>query len=163
LKFDPRPDRRERVTLTLSVEAARAKARGIIRQDPQHGYMIVVENGGNYQMAKLNLRCGDCGQETDAISVTTRADLSIWLRAGCLGCMGRVMDRASFEIEALDRRRAAETRRQADLSVQALREYELAVHLRLGPTNPRTQLARAARASGYVARTGPAGKALDVS
>ena len=65
------------------------------------------------------------------------------------------MDRASqyFEIEALDRRRVAETRSRVDLSVQAPREYQLAVHLKtdkvLGPTTLRTRLARAAGASGY--------------
>ena len=37
-------DRRERVTLTLPVEAARKKARDVIGQTPQAGQLAIVEN-----------------------------------------------------------------------------------------------------------------------
>ena len=50
MAFSPREiadrmsDRRERVTLTLPVEAARKKARDIISQTPQGGQLAIVEN-----------------------------------------------------------------------------------------------------------------------
>ena len=37
-------DRRERITFTLPVEAARKKARDIIGQPPQAGQLAIVEN-----------------------------------------------------------------------------------------------------------------------
>ena len=57
-------DRRERVTLTLPVEAARAKAREIIAQAPQAGQLAIVENwcqlpDGQIELTMRRLRTED--------------------------------------------------------------------------------------------------------
>ena len=57
-------DRRERVTFTLSVEAARAKAREIIGETPQGGQLAIVETwlqlpDGQIELTMRRLRAED--------------------------------------------------------------------------------------------------------
>ena len=58
---DRMSDRQQSEIFRLPIDAARCKAREIIKQAPQAGYIVIVKTGGRFPTVRSSSRCEICG------------------------------------------------------------------------------------------------------